>query len=455
MIDIARRTRSTLAAAALGALVACASPGIPPGGPPDSDAPALVRIVPDSNATNVRSDVVRLHFDEVISERPGNPRTPVGAGAARGGLAPNAPGAAIGTELASIVLISPSDGRERVDWRRTAIEIKPRGGFRPNTTYRVSVLPGVADLRGNVIATPLEFVFSTGGEIPAGEINGVVFDWAAAGPATLARIEVFPVGDSAYRWSARADALGRFSVRDLAPGSYTLRAWLDADNDRRLGRREIFDSATVAMDRGAPLELYAFAHDTMPARLENVEVADSLTLRLRFDRVLLAHWDPAGAVDLVGADSVVRPLLGVMPRVRLDSIRRVAAAAARAAADTTAADTTAADTTVADSALAADRVADSTIADSARAPTDTVAPAPVFGRVAPVQIWAAALDAPLAPGLYRLRVRDPLGLNGVLGTTERQFRVREPPPPPAERPATPSSTRPTTPPARSDTTARR
>ena len=455
MMGVASRSRTALTAATLVALGACASPGMPPGGPPDSDVPALVRIVPDSNATNVRSDVVRLHFDEVISERPGNPRAAAGTGAARGGPSPSAPGGSIGADLASIVLISPSDGRERMEWRRTAIEIKPRGGFRPNTTYRVSVLPGVADLRGNVIATPLEFVFSTGAEIPAGEINGVVFDWAAAGPARLARVEVFPVGDSAYRWSARADSLGRFTVRDLSPGRYTLRAWMDGDNDRRLGSRESFDSATVTMDRTAQLELYAFVHDTLPARLESVEVADSLTLRLRFDRVLLASWDPTGAVEIVGADSVVRPLGQVMPRVRLDSIRLAAAAAAQAAADTSAADASAANSLIAPERPPDLAAADSTSADSASAGADTIPSGPVFGRAVPVQIWAAPLDAPLAPGLYRMRVRDPRGLNGALGASEREFRVREPAPPSADHPATPSSTRPTTPPARSDTTSRR
>jgi hypothetical protein len=310
------------AAATLGVVGACASPGMPPGGPPDSEIPVIVRLLPDSNATNVRGDVVRLHFDEVISERPGTPRAAAGGSAPPASSVPSAPAAGAGTGLGSIVSISPSDGRERVDWRRTAIEIKPRGGFRPNTTYRVSVLPGVSDLRGNVMATPLEFVFSTGAELLAGEVRGVVFDWAAAGPARSARVEVFPVGDSAYRWSARADSVGRFVLRDLAPGQYTLRAWMDGDNNRQLGTREMFDTATVAVETGREIQLYAFVQDTLPARLETVEVADSVTIRFRFDRVLLPSWDPTGAVEIVGADSVARPVAGGGPRAPVDAIRR-------------------------------------------------------------------------------------------------------------------------------------
>lgn len=418
-------------------LLACASPGMPPGGPPDNEAPFITRILPDSNATNVRASVVRLYFDEVISERPGAPRVGAGGvatgapgasgGATRGGFAQSAPsaGPASGAGLASVVLISPSDGRERVEWRRTALEIKPRGGFRPNTTYRVTVLPGIADLRGNVIATPLEFVFSTGDAIRDGRITGVVFDWAAARPAANARVEVFPAGDSSYRWSARADSLGRFVVRDLAVGSYALRAWVDADNDRLLGPRELFDTATVTTSGTATVELYAFVHDTLPARLESVDVADSLALRLRFDRAILADWDPTGAVEIVGADSVPRPLVGLVPRTVLDSLRRAAAAAARAAADTAGADSARADTTAAS--------------------TDPSTTRPVFGRAAPVQNWAAPLDSPLAPGLYRIRVRGARGLNGVSGASEREFRIRAPvaPPPATAPPSTaPPPTRP-------------
>ena len=425
------------------AAVACASPGIPPGGPPDADAPQLVRIVPDSNAVNVSASAVLLHFNEVISERPGSVTGAAGGGfgVATGGIA-NAAG---GSALAAIVNISPSDGRERVEWRRTAIEIRPRRGFRANTTYRVSVQPGIADLRGNVLRAPLEFVFSTGSEIPTSRVVGVVFDWAAARPAALARVEVFPHDDSTFRWSARADSSGRFSVRDLAPGSYAIRAWLDGDNDRRLGLRESFDSATVTLDTLGKVELYAFVQDTLWPRIESVDVSDSTAVRVGFDRVVAADWVSAGAVSIVGADSVARPLEGFVPRDRLDSLRK-------AISDTAAADST-------DVSVDAPPAPPSTTPGGARPPTATTpgaapgaaptgipvapgdsaapsVPPPIFGRATPIQLWAAPLDAPLAPGVYRLRITNVRGLNGRTHDTDREFRVREPPP----RPPTPPPT---------------
>src|SRR5512140_3396515 len=52
------------------ALSACASPGTPPGGPVDTQAPKIVRIAPDSAKTGVNPREVVFEFDEVVSERP-------------------------------------------------------------------------------------------------------------------------------------------------------------------------------------------------------------------------------------------------------------------------------------------------------------------------------------------------------------------------------------------------
>ena len=108
------------------AMVGCASQGIPPGGPPDVTPPVLISVTPDSGTVHVSPSSVTFRFDEVVSERP------------RG--APS---------LDQLVLISPSDGPPSVDWRRDRLVVKSRHGWRPNTAYSVTVLPGLTDLRGN------------------------------------------------------------------------------------------------------------------------------------------------------------------------------------------------------------------------------------------------------------------------------------------------------------------
>src|SRR5205823_6690288 len=88
--------RRLIAVALLG--LACASPGMPPGGPPDVAAPQLLAITPDSGTLGVRPKEVLFQFDEVVSER----RPSV-------------------TTLAAVFLISPRNGLPSASWHRDVI----------------------------------------------------------------------------------------------------------------------------------------------------------------------------------------------------------------------------------------------------------------------------------------------------------------------------------------------
>jgi hypothetical protein len=412
----------------------CANPGLPPGGPPDTAPPRIVRVTPDSGSVNVRASEVVFRFNEVVSEQPGR-----GVSLAGGGSTAGAQGAPPGGGLGALVLVSPGDGRERVTWRRTAIEVAPRRGFRPNTTFRVTLLPGVSDLRGNVLTEAREVVFSTGQFIPDGAIGGAVFDWVEGRHVPGAAIEVFQPTDTAFRWIARADSLGRYTVRDLVPGVYRLRAWIDTDRDRRLGEREAFDSLTfrihAAGDAPRTADLYAFVHDTLGPRIESAEPVDSTALLIRFDRAVAPDWVPLeGSFQLQRADSSTVALGEVLPRARFDSL----AAAARAATDSAA---RAADPAAAAPAPPAAAPTPAAVADTATQPAKPT-------RGIPTRDWAVRLPTALEPGSYRLRAMGVRGLGGTARTSEREVRIPEPAPPDtvSSPPVTPPVTPPATPP---------
>ena len=80
-----------LLAGALLAASACASPGAPPGGPVDKEAPKITNIAPDSGKLGTTPRAVIFRFDEVVSERPSG--------------APS---------LEALFIISPSSGEPRV-----------------------------------------------------------------------------------------------------------------------------------------------------------------------------------------------------------------------------------------------------------------------------------------------------------------------------------------------------
>ena len=426
--------RRLIAALAL-VLAGCAQPGFPPGGPEEKVPPKLLAIEPESGAVNVRLDEVNLQFDEVLNEQPS------------GG----------GSELSDLVIISPRLGEPRVGWHRKRLTIRGQRDWKPNTAYTVTLLPGVGDLRGNVRQEPTITVFSTGAVIPDGDVGGIAFDWLAGGPLAQAVVEAISVSDTTTVYVARADSAGRFSIAHMPAGAYTVRTFGDANNDRLLDPREIWDTVGVVLRDTARVELLAFIHDTIGPRIQQARAVDSVTLRVRFDKPL----DPALRIDtslftLRRADSTIVPIRLAESGPAWDSTH---AGEARGADSAQEADSTRA----ADSARAAARPAPAR--RTARTDTTKRAPAPKPSRPSPSSDVVLVVAAPLAPGsAYRLEWRGAKNLLGYSASGSFSFNIpkageapvpgappgaREPPPDTSRRGAEPS--RPTPPPIPPDT----
>ena len=382
------RTLTGLAALiAWGIGAGCASMETPPGGPPDAAAAVLLRVVPDTGAVNVRPRTALFQFDEVIAERQGSGK------------------------LADLFLISPSDGAPDVDWDRKEIRVRPRRGWLPNTTYTVTLLPGLTDLRGNVRAEGATVVFSTGSTIATSQVRGIVFDWVAGRVAPDAQVEAVARPDSTV-YVGRTDSTGNFVIRNIPGGDYTVRALVDANRNRALDPRELWDSLRVTVGDSARVELLTHPHDTNPPRIDRVVVRDSFTLRVTVDRPL----DPAMTVDasvftLVGEDSTPLAIVAARPaqvyereeaereKSRADSIAR--AAPPRATGEPPVKPP-----------------------DPLAAPIVAVAPS----RPSPIAEIIIVVSRPMRPGAsYRLRAALLRGIMGTARASERVFTLPEAP----------------------------
>ena len=375
-------------------VAACASMETPPGGPPDAAPPALVRITPDTGAVNARPRAVVFRFDEVVSERPRSVTT-----------------------LHDLFIISPTTGAPDVDWERDAITVRPPKGWLPNTTYTVTLLPGLADLRGNTRTDGAAVTFSTGPQIATAGVRGIVFDWVAGRVAPNAYIEAISHPDSIV-YVGTADSSGVFAVRNMPPGDYTVRALVDANRNRALDPRELWDSVRVTVGDSARVELLTHLHDTIPPRIDVVTVRDTFTIRVTTDRPL----DPTLTIDpslftLLASDSSVVPIAEargaqVYERLQAERDRARADSAARAAPPLATGERGA-------------RTGDPT------QPIAAVAPS----RPSPITEIIIVVPQSLRSGAtYRLRARN---LRGIMGTTrdsEREFKVPEAPKPPATPP---------------------
>ena len=275
--------------AALLVVVACASPGTPPGGPVDTQAPQIVRIAPDSGKTGVKPREVIFKFDEVVNERP--------SGAA---------------SIEALFLISPRNGEPQADWHRTEIAVHPRRGFKPNTTYTIILLPGLSDLRGNTRNTGAVTVFSTGPTLASSRLMGVLFNWAEGRTIPRGLIEARPVTDTSTVYVTTTDSAGSFTFRNIPPARYRVRGISDDNNNRGLDPREPYDTTLVTVADSAKVELLAFVHDSIGARLSGVNVRDSATLELIFDNPLSVTNPPgAASIRVRASDSTDVPVASV------------------------------------------------------------------------------------------------------------------------------------------------
>src|SRR5690606_12723539 len=127
-----------------------------------------------------------------------------------------------------------------IAWRRDKIAVRPRNGWRPNTTYRIELGQGVRDLRGNTLRAAEVVTFSTGGVRPTTVLTGRAVDWAGRRFVPLALVEATTTDSLTYR--TLADSTGRFELGPLPPGELLVRVTLDDNRNRRRDGREAWDT---------------------------------------------------------------------------------------------------------------------------------------------------------------------------------------------------------------------
>lgn len=423
-----RRLTATavIAAAAIG--LACASAGAPPGGPERHVPPEILSVSPESGQTNAKIKSVEFKFDEVVSDRPSGP----------------------GGGLEALFLVSPRDGSPNVGWHRNRITVRPRKGFRANTAYRVTMLPGLADLRGNVRKTGMTIVFATGPTFPPFDLVGRVFDWDAGRPTNGAFIEATYLKDTTLVYVTASDSVGQFDVGPLSAGRYRVRAIMDANNNRALDRNEKWDTTTVEVQSTsiAGIELDAIERDTLPPAMTNLSAIDSLNLRVTFDKPL----DPAMTISpalfrLQRQDSSVMQIAAAQRASEFDKAKAAAdSARAKATADSIQAAAAARDTTrrpTPPPTPARPPAAAATPGGTREAPPPPKPKAPAPDRTVVLTVSPAN---PLLPGRYVLSAHDVRSLVGISAPLRRGFTIA--PPDTTHKAPTDTTRRPATPPGR-------
>ena len=199
---------------------ACASTGMPDGGPYDETPPKFVRATPEPNATNNKRSKISIEFDEYIKlDKPSEK-----------------------------VIISPPQKEApevKVSGRRVLVEFFDT--LQENTTYTIDFGDAIVDNNEDNPLGNFAYAFSTGESIDTMEVSGTVLNAQDLEPVKGIQVGLHKdLHDSAFTKLpfvriSRTDSRGHFTIRGIAQGKYRIYALMDGNQNY------LFDSKTEAV----------------------------------------------------------------------------------------------------------------------------------------------------------------------------------------------------------------
>lgn len=199
---------------------ACASTGMPDGGPYDETPPKFVRATPEPNATNNQRKKISIEFDEFIKlDKPSEK-----------------------------VIISPPQKEApevKVSGKKVLVEFFDT--LQENTTYTVDFGDAIVDNNEDNPLGNFAYAFSTGEHIDTMEVSGTVLNAQDLEPVKGIQVGLHKdLSDTAFTELpfvriSRTDSRGHFTIRGVAPGKYRIYALMDGNQNY------LFDSKTEAI----------------------------------------------------------------------------------------------------------------------------------------------------------------------------------------------------------------
>lgn len=199
---------------------ACASTGMPDGGPYDETPPKFVRATPEPNATNNKRKKISIEFDEYIKL----------------------------DKASEKVIISPPQNEApevKVSGHRVLVEFFDT--LRENTTYTIDFGDAIVDNNEDNPLGNFAYAFSTGEHIDTMEVSGTVLSADNLEPVKGIQVGLHKnLEDSAFvklpfDRISRTDSRGHFTIRGIAPGKYRIYSLMDGNQNY------LFDSKTEAV----------------------------------------------------------------------------------------------------------------------------------------------------------------------------------------------------------------
>ncbi len=191
-------------------IYSCANIGTPNGGPYDENPPKFVSSKPVPNETNFKGKNIEILFDELIQlDKPSE----------------------------NVIITPPQKELPVIRTAGRKVMVELRDTLRDSTTYTLDFTNSISDTHENNIYENFTFAFSTGSVIDTLEVAGIVLNAENLEPMPGITIGLHSnLEDSAFvklpfDRTSRTNDKGRFTIRNIKPGTYRIYALNDVNRD--------------------------------------------------------------------------------------------------------------------------------------------------------------------------------------------------------------------------------
>ena len=265
-------------------LVSCARMGAPDGGWYDETPPYVVGAVPADKGTGVKNRKVSIYFNEYVK---------------------------LENAAEKVVVSPPQMEMPEIKTKGKYITVSLLDTLKPATTYTIDFSDAISDNNENNPMGNYTYSFSTGDAIDTLEVSGTVLSADNLEPVKGILVGLYAMADSTAMAAetadttamaaavcmrdsivsptfirvARSNSQGRFVIRGVAPGRYTIGALQDMDGNYRFN---------------ALAEMMAFSHEVITPRVfvdtrQDTVWADELHIK-DIHRVKYDHYVPDNIV---------------------------------------------------------------------------------------------------------------------------------------------------------------
>lgn len=175
-------------------IFSCAAQGPATGGPKDIIGPELLIIHPENERTGLLEDEqIVLNFSEMVDP----------------------------TSVKSAISIE-NQNEFKIKVKRNRVFISPVNNWKQNQLLQIDISRKIRDFQGNMMNKGLQIIYSTGDNIPNGEIKGYIDNFNFNGITSISLFSYFTTDSLTYLKTVEADSTGGFSFLYLIPNRYTI-----------------------------------------------------------------------------------------------------------------------------------------------------------------------------------------------------------------------------------------